>query len=214
MQSVCTGPKAGYRVSIDWGHLISGLMLASVASLCARDTFNFTLLRAATLGTPPPHCSKIVPVMFRCQDCHQQQPPRTFPTGDSFRAVLQATILLFCAQIQSLPFCAYFETIIRSFCSQFQQKCFFFIDFPGPSCNLSPCRTASGSPVHLGTWAHLEAWLTRLWSLGSMSEAAVLMSWHFVISDDNYLHSGDGVQSTEPWRQRPHPSSSINLAAK
>ena len=47
-----------------------------------------------------------------------------------------------------------------------------------------------------------------------MSEAAVLMSWHFVISDDNYLHSGDGVQSTEPWRQRPHPSSSINLAAK
>ena len=69
-----------------------------------------------------PSCSA---ARTQASHCHQQRPSRTFATGDSFQAVLQATILLLCAQIQSLPFRAYFETIIKSFCSQFPQKILF-----------------------------------------------------------------------------------------
>ena len=125
MQSVCTGPKAGYRVSIDRGHLISGLMTVCTYSysviVCSRY-FQFHLLpqHSALLHlTSVRLCPSCSAARTQASHCHQQRPSRTFATGDSFQAVLQATILLLCAQIQSLPFRAYFETIIKSFCSQF-----------------------------------------------------------------------------------------------
>ena len=109
--------------------------------------------------------------MFRCQDPGQPLSSTATTSHTSHRWFFSSFNLLLRFLLKFSP--PFLGPLLSHFAlnSSKNKKCAFFMRSQSLLATSFP---AEPPVVHLSTWAHLEAWLTRLWSLGSMSEAAVL----------------------------------------